>query len=520
MKKIFLCLVLYLLLFFPNSVFAEIHTNQDFTVTYYQVRGNKERSFYPAFELDYLYEGSIDFKNPYKDYEFFGNIEYRSTDDRLVDVQDFSIERMYMGLRGEAKEFLLGDFYANFSEYSLGNALKGLKIVLGDEQTRRLILVGGMDFSKWEDLWETRQDDSASRKYVWGARLENSFFDKKLSLNFNYGGARDDLAYVSSSATPMQVNVFSSDLKYNINEYFTLTSEIAESFTDENIRLDEVDTKSDYALKTSLDFNHQNYNLTSTYSRLGNHFNTTGGFSSQDLETLNFDGMWFMPLNIKFTHYLHLDRDNLSDTKTTTTKQINPGGKFSLRLPLDISLDLGSDLRKRFSTDKSVNSQTYTHSLNINKDFRIFYSTFGYSRTIVNDEVSPSAERKTDTYSLGLDGDFNIKEVRFSWNISEDINHDHYKEVNEADTSLNTSLGLKAIFPSTLTFDAKISLGDNNYYLNDTDSNTSRYYFSISRNLKDNLSFDITYEYKGYGYVDGDNNYSEEIMKGKLSYKF
>jgi len=499
-----------LFLFFNAQAFAQLHVTQDLTGIYYHVEGNKERSFYPSNDVDYLYEGKIDFKNALNDYDFFGNIEYRSTDDRTLDPQDFSIERMYMGLKGQSNEFLIGDFYSNFSEYSLANALKGLKLSFGDAKSSRLILVGGADFSRWEDLWEKRQDDSSTRRYVWGARLENNLLDNKLSLNFNYGGADDDKAYIVSSSAPELINVFSVDGKYAINNYFTFSSELAQSFTDEDTRSDEAKTKSDHAVKCALDFNSSNYALTSAYSRVGNHFNTTGGFSSQDLETLAFDGLWFLPGNIKFTHYLHTDRDNLSDTKSATTRQINPGGKFSLRLPSDMSLDFGSDLRKRYSTEKTINSKTYTHSLNVNKDFRIVYSSLGYSRTIVSDRVSAASGRETDTYSLGLDGNFNVKDVKLSWNFNQDINHDHYKEANEADFSTTTGFGLKLSFPSTLTFDTKFSFSDNNYYLNDTDSNLNQYYFSVSRNLRDGLLFDISYEQRGYEYAGGDNNYAEK----------
>ncbi|MCM8763234.1 MAG: hypothetical protein NC829_02565, partial [Candidatus Omnitrophica bacterium] len=171
-EKIFLFSLGVVFLTCP-SIFAELHITQDLSGIFYSVEGNKERSFYPSHDIDYLYEGSIDFKNPFKDYELFGNIEYRATDDRLVDVQDFSIERMYFGLRkGTLLEVLGGDFYANFSEYSLGNALKGLKLTLGNEKTSRLTVVGGLDTSRWEDLWENRCDDSATRSYVWGTRLE------------------------------------------------------------------------------------------------------------------------------------------------------------------------------------------------------------------------------------------------------------------------------------------------------------------------------------------------------------
>jgi len=138
----------------------------------------------------------------------------------------------------------------------------------------------------------------------------------------------------------------------------------------------------------------------------------------------------------------------------------------------------------------------------------------------VSDRVSAASGRETDTYSLGLDGNFNVKDVKLSWNFNQDINHDHYKEANEADFSTTTGFGLKLSFPSTLTFDTKFSFSDNNYYLNDTDSNLNQYYFSVSRNLRDGLLFDISYEQRGYEYAGGDNNYAEKILKWKLNYIF
>ena len=522
----FLSLLAVFLMFIASPAFAEIHVTQDVSGIYYHVEGDKSRSFYPANDMCYLYEGSVDFKDPFlKDSELYGSINYRATDDRRIDTQSFSIERMYMGLKGQAKEFLMGDFYSNFSEYSLGNALKGTKLSFGDDKSSRLILVGGIDTSKWEDLWETRQEDSATRRYVWGSRLENNLFNNKLALNLNYGGAQDDDAYVAASSNPMLINVFSIDGKLNINEHLTASSEIAQSFTDANTKVKDEKTKGDQAMKFGLDLNLKEYTLSSLYSRIGNNFNTTGGFSAQDLETMNFDGMWFLPKKIKFSHYLHMNRDNFSKTKSTTTNQLNPGGKFSFTLPKDISMSLGSDFRKRFSTDKSVNEKTYTYTSNIGKDFNIFYSTLGYTRTVVANKISPSQERTSDTFSLGLDGSFKLKNVKYSWNIGEDIDRTANKEAQKSDFTTATSLGMKINFPSTLAFNLRATIADNNYYINDTDSNTTQYYFSLSRNilrklLNDNLIFDFTYERRGYRYPDGDTNYAETLMKGKFSYKF
>jgi hypothetical protein len=109
--------------------------------------------------------------------------------------------------------------------------------------------------------------------------------------------------------------------------------------------------------------------------------------------------------------------------------------------------DFGADLRKRFSVDKATNQKTYTYSTNISRDFRILFASFGYAKGIIADRVNPAMERDTDTYTLALDGSFDIKQARVSWNLSESIIDDEYKQVCEADFISSTSAGLKLAFP-------------------------------------------------------------------------
>ncbi|MDD5614463.1 MAG: hypothetical protein PHQ54_05280, partial [Candidatus Omnitrophica bacterium] len=311
-----------------GTVSAEISGSQDVTLNYYSVSGNKSNSFYIDGDFDIIYEGNIDWKHLTDADEFFGSLYYRATDDKNTDPQEFSIEKFYLGLRNQDREYLLGDFYANFSDYSLGNALKGIKLDLGLQSEHRLIIVGGMDTSQWEDLWEKRCDDSRNRSYVWGVRLENSLLEKKLGLNLNYGGKLDDRAYFSSSNSPVFVNVLSLDTSYMVNDALKLSGEYAYSLTDEDIRDSSLKDKGDPAFNLGLEYNISRYSLTTDYSRIYSHFNSTGGFTSQDLEAFGLNGIWFMPFNIKCTHYLNADRDNLTKAQSTTTKQLNPGVKF------------------------------------------------------------------------------------------------------------------------------------------------------------------------------------------------
>ncbi|UCG35447.1 MAG: hypothetical protein JSW17_01205 [Candidatus Omnitrophota bacterium] len=487
---------------------------------YYHVEGNTNNSFYPRNDVDYLYEGNINFTDLIQDNELFGTILYRATNDRLVDNQDLSLEQAFVGLRGESFEFLTGDFYSNFSEYSLANALKGLKVYLGADDGLHLSCVGGVDSSKWEEFWEERQEDSALRRYVWGLEAGSNLFDKKLALNFNYGGAVDDKAYLVAGTPKTFVNVVSIDGSYLINDNLNFSFEIAQSFTDPDDDLDSVEVKTENAYKTVLNYNMKDYSFTTQYSRIGQHFSATSGFTASDLETIMIDALWFLPKSVQFTHYFHYDRDNLSDHKSATTKQLNPGAGFSFTLPSEINCELGFDMRKRYSSDKFTNDKTYTYSVNFGKGLELFFVNLGYIKTIVVDEANSSQERDIDTVSLGLDGNFNVKDVLLSWDVSEGLHHEHYNEVNEADLILTHSVGLHLDFPSTLSIDARVMLSDNDYFLNPTDNNISNIVVSISRNLKDDLTFSANYEHRGYNYSDSDNNYSETIITGRLSYQF
>jgi hypothetical protein len=518
-SKISLFLKSFLLfIILPRFSFAEVSVSQDLTVIYYDISGNKQNSFYVDEDWDYIYEGKIDFKKIFDDKELFGSIFYRATNDTNTDPQDLSLETFYIGIKNSEFEYLLGDFYSNFSEYSVGNALKGVKMSFGSSFFRQITILAGIDTTSWEDFWEKRCDDSNTKSYVWATRLENSFLDNKLNLNFNYGAKLDDTAF--SSSTPLFVNVFSIDADYKINDYLKLSGEYAYSLTDEDRRYDEIKTKGDPAYKIALDFNTPIYTFNGQFSRIYSHFYTTAGFSAQDLESISLEGTASLFLNIIFTHYLHLDRDNLTKNKTTTTKQINPGVKLSFTLPKNILMDLGIDIRKRYSSDRTTNENTTSYFFNLNKGFKYFYLNFGYTKTVIDNKTQSSQERMIDDISLGLDGNFEIKKVKLFWNLNEDIHYEDYKEVQEADITLTHTLGVRLEFPSALTIQAKATISDNDYYLNSSDNYITDFYFGISKDINENFSFNISFERKTYDYADPSNNYKENIATAKISYRF
>ena len=517
-KKRSFFIVVFLFSLSPLSLFAEIRCFQNTSLIYYSTTGNVNNSFYPRNAVKYLQETIFSFKNFLPAKEIFGELHYRITDDQLIDPQQASLEKLFFGIRSNNIEFSIGDIYSSFSDYSLAAAVKGLKLEMRNEGNLFFGLLAGIETTSWEDFWEKRCEDSSLRKYLWGFKISKSFLNNRLRLSFNYGGSKDDSAYVSQSSDSMLINVCSIVSEYSLNEYINLSSEFAYSFS-KKIFNSSVQRKSDKAFKGDLNFNFDIYNATFSYSRLAPHFYSAGGYSAQDLESICFNGILFIFKGIRLRHYIMFDRDNLKDLISTTTKQINPGVKFNFSFAgFDISL--GEDVRKRYSVDKTTNSKTKSYSFFLGKDFNLFYGNLEYRKDSIKDKIDSNQNRKIDSISFSLDSSFSFKKVRSNWEIGVDFQREEYLEMKKADQHLLYNFGLRLEFPSLWIMELRAILGDDDYYQNEQDSNQTQYYFSLEKKIKENIAFLLKYEYKGYDYTDPNSDYSENVLTAKLSISF
>lgn len=514
--------ILFLLLLVYSCPFAlaDVSGSQTISAIYYRADGNLDNSFYPQNDTDYLYDGTVSFDDAYKNSQINGTIQYRATDDRFVDNRDFSLERLSINLTADYSEINIGDYGAFLSEYSLNNAIKGVHIRLGDLNEAYFRIIGGIDTTRWEDFWEQRQDDSALRKYVTGFQLGSSFIEHKLKLNINYGTALNDKAYLVNNSAQQLINVVSLSGLYNMYEWLSMNLEFAKSFVDEDRNRDEIKTTSDSALKLGFDLNNQYYSLSSIYSRVSNDFQNTSGFISSDVETLGFDGILFLPVNTQFTHYLHLDRDNLSKQELTTSHQLNLGAGLDFSFSNGYAANLAYDVRKSDTTDKAVNERTDTYTVALSKDLESIFINTQYMRFNIFDKVNREQERKIDVFSLSLDGSKSIKDILFAYNFEENISHEKYCDLKKSDISFVHLIGVRADFPSSLYCDLKLNISDNDYHINDYDNDLADYSAELGYFIKDNLQLSFAYEHRGYSYADPDNNYSETKLTGSLSYQF
>ena len=124
-----------------------------------------------------------------------GFISARTTDDKYVDSEQVSLERLYLNLEEKDKKYSLktGDYFSYFSNYSLSQSLKGLKgnykieNSLGD---LNLVSVWGTNKQRWNDFWRAMDGESYTR-YVSGLRVEQLLNSRKAKMGFNFVDSRD-----------------------------------------------------------------------------------------------------------------------------------------------------------------------------------------------------------------------------------------------------------------------------------------------------------------------------------------
>lgn len=358
-----------------------------------------------------------------------GFISARTTDDKYVDSEQVSLERLYLNLEEKDKKYsiMTGDYFSYFSNYSLSQSLKGLKgnykmeNSLGD---LNMVCVWGTNKHRWNDFWREIEGESYTR-YVSGLRLEQILDSRKAKLGFNFVDSRDKPKSTSRirnpSVNPITNSIFSSDFEIRSAERFWLKSELAHAVTDTNTAAgSSVKTKSDQAYKVDTILKLTKGEplkgtLYSGYERAGQNFSSLSGILKTDRQEyysrLNFDTYDYFSWRLGLTR----SANNLKDGLAKTTKYSRNDIGFTLR-PLESkrSFEIAIDLfrRQRYSSDTIIKEQTDDARLSLRDKFGRL-SLWGSYQTSKHDDESITTNGRF-SHLIDLGGRFNFDCQNFS----------------------------------------------------------------------------------------------------------
>jgi len=291
------------------------------------------------------------------------------------------------------REAVLGDFYANLSQYTFSQSAKGAKFhgKYGDKNQFDAILFGGVVKPNWDGFFRQEEGELQTR-WVTGARFEQRF-SPKFTYGLNAALVRDNAASGDSSFTEAERNkVLSLDVRFRPVRWYNLTGEAAYSRYVSDVGGE--NAKSGNAVRLKNNFRIKRARLDADYERVSTHFTSLAGSAAADRE------QYYVKLRCPLGSKIELKasykdyHDNLNGH--------DPAGTTFIRHPL-LQLDLRPFESRR--------------------DFRTYVGC--KDRLSWNDDTQNRTKKLTRTVTAGVadrlgDFDYNVSlERRLFWNYED-----------------------------------------------------------------------------------------------------
>jgi len=182
----------YILVYFCfiGSVFSETIIRSHSEVHINDITGPGKKNSYYEDGVRFLSELTI-----YSQGTFINGFDYnfstkgRYTDSKIIDRENESLEEFKLWLGSDNFETTIGDYFVNFSQYSMTRTIKGLSLVFKQNRDKKglsLEVMGGTFDDQWEYLFYDAKGEPMDR-FVGGFKLQyKKNDDNKISLNYAY----------------------------------------------------------------------------------------------------------------------------------------------------------------------------------------------------------------------------------------------------------------------------------------------------------------------------------------------
>ena len=536
--KYFLFLVLAVMVSFPGSA-LDINDNWKLLVTneLELIRNDRwgagqSNSFIYMGNKGWSYEDRFDFLNrittPSAVYEV--DVDMRFTNNERIDNEDASLKKLYFKRNSPYTLFRVGDFFANFSQYSLNQNLKGASFSIKESPTNPwdVNLLWGAYKSRWEYTWNDESDE-LKNTFFSGMRTGRKIGPFELHLNYVFTNERrlDDITANSSRSTAELVHnhLGSLDWRFRPTGRFNIEGESAiarnHSTTTGNIDVG-------YAHKIRGRFRNKGLRSQMEYERTPSDFNTPGGSASSDRERYRIRNNYYLGENDIFCHYTAY-WDNIQNTQTTTTKVKMPEAGISLRNLFKrktLSSTFRLRQRRRHQSDNSQDQRTDTLNLSLEDKFGPFRPALEYEFRRVNPrkDTADSGE-KTHAVSLRVNSYYRTDKLTLRPSVS--LRHEQTKDFGApASRGLNKdwlwSGGLSGSYNKELNFNIGYNFSEADNYAIDSNSRRRVFRCSFDYNMDGNRDNVLRLEYQDRrnSFSTNTNDYNENIWKFRWIRRF
>lgn len=526
---------------FPLEVFAlkisenlQMDVTNNLEITRNEVKGpGRDNSFLYYGNHGVSYENRFEFLTTLslEDVRYQSDIDMRFTNNERIDTENVSPKKIYFNRESPVSLFQFGDFFANLSQYSLNQNLKGGILSFKETESNPwgITLLGGTYKNRWEYVWSDKADELKNTDF-YGTRLGRKIKDLQVYLNYvvTDEDRMDDITpgNVNRSTTEIIHNhLWSTDWKFKPVPGVDLSGESAvsrfHSTTNANIDLGKA-----HQLRGR--FRIKNLRTQLEYERVPSDFHTPGGSASSDRERYRIRNNYYFGDNEAFCDYTTY-WDNIQDTLAETTKLKIPELGVTFRNLLNrktLATTLKLREQRRHRSSDTLDDRTDTFNVGFEDRFGPFRPglDYEYRRVAYRKNVDDGGEI-THAATLSMSSYHRTEIWTFRPNVSL-----RYEETEDYGQSPNRgankdwiwSGGLNGGFKSNLRFNTNYSFSRADNYILDADSRRRIFSCGLDYSLggnNDNI-LGVEYQDRRNSYGNGANDYDENILKFKWLRKF
>ncbi len=467
------------------------------------------------------------------DWSFTGDLHLRQTHDNQIDRYDgVHVLGWTAELFNSYFRFTGGDFFADYSQYTAQQALKGVQ---GQFKNETVELKGAFGFSQ-RDI-----EGQQYRRYTTAARSDflitkQALFVKDLHVGYNFSHVGDDASSIDNKIgvadTENYVNSITSHaLLWGITD---IESEFAKSWIDADVSpFTSVDRDTGTALRVNsvtkfskMDKMRLNYEWVSAG------FNTLAGGAVPD--RVNFTSRWDHKWNKEWSGnagyrmmYDKLDKSALNkSTMTQVPKaEINWVPDSDAWWWKEYNLRFYWEERSRVSDDDpSLQTDFLSNTVGLENEFRIDKINYSAGWSIVDedDDRDKTNNRLTNAAYAGLRTKTKWFGVDASPSLKYQMEYADLPKLEGRDLTHTLNEAVRFNISDALRLDQRFSVSTASRLAHDSDSIKWNGYLGLNYKLpvQQDLNWRLSYEHTGFVHDISTQRYSEDNLESQLTWRF
>lgn len=473
-----------------------------------------------------LHETDIRAENTHDNsWESTMNLNFRLTDNDQFDPEKASIERLSLKLNNDRVQLDFGDYFANFSQYSMNKSIKGLGAQVNfNDKENYLRLAYGIFDPQWEYLYQTPNGEGMDR---FGGGLRYQMAREKYRVGLNFGYVRDDADDKNRSTEDAYLQyVPAVDWEYRL-EGLVFNGESAYSDTEATTVGDVKTETTGNAHRISAKARMDDLKLNGKWERVSPDFVPLGGGATPDRQRFYGKADYDLAKNWDLFGIFDHSADNLDSQLSTTTTNIT--GELGVKRKRAFnrnSMNISLSARRKWNDTEDNSRESTSDRIKFGIDDRIakVIRVSGDFEAVLDDDTTPGGPSTSDFfYNLSLssrhrlkDGDLELR-PRFSVSLQEREN----LTANGDDFTTNMKLDIDATYQKFLRFGIDAEMVQNDIK-NGEDSLRKKIgaFCEIRPDWLQNGSVRLEAASNEYDFDTNTSDYREEIVKLMLRYSF